>query len=206
MSKLTQVLSTAALVAVFGSNVAVAQQPAQRTNVRGTIETVDGNTMKVKTREGQDVSVALPDNVSVRGVVKVPLSDVKVGSYIGVSAMPQADGTQRALHIHIFPEAMRGTAEGNRPYDLRPGSTMTNAAVETTVSGVNGQTIKVKYPNGEKTFIVPPDAPIVAFVPGRRDELKAGAKVVLSNAVKEPDGSVQAAAVNVGRDGLTPPM
>ena len=198
-------LAAAAILATFGLNTAVGQQP-QRMNVRGTIEKIDGNSMMVKTREGQDVSVTLPDNVPVRGLVKVPLSDVKPGSYIGVSAMPQSDGTERAMHIHIFPEAMRGTGEGYRPFDVRPGSTMTNAAVDTTVVGTDGQIITVKYKDGEKKFIVPADAPIVAYVPGTRDELKPGAKIVLFNAMKQPDGTIQAATVTVGRDGLTPPM
>ena len=189
----------------FGLSVAVAQQP-ERMNVRGTIEKIDGNSMMVKTREGQDVSVTLPDNLAVRGLVKVSLSDVKPGSYIGVSAMPQSDGTERAMHIHIFPEAMRGTGEGHRPFDVRPGSTMTNAAVDSTVVGTDGQIITVKYKDGEKKFIVPADAPIVAYVPGARDELKPGAKIMLFNATKQPDGTIQAASVTVGRDGLTPPM
>ena len=122
--------------------------------------------------------------------MKVSLADVKPGSYIGVSAMPQSDGTERAMHIHIFPEAMRGTGEGYRPFDLRPGSTMTNAAVDTTVVGTDGQMVTVKYKDGEKKFVVPADAPIVAYVPGTRDELKPGAKIMIFNAVKQPDGSV----------------
>jgi hypothetical protein len=203
--KLAQFLSAAVLACIVGPGVAVAQQP-QRMNVRGTIEKIDGNTMLVKTREGADVSVTLPDNVSVRGLVKVPLSDVKPGSYIGVSAMPQPDGTERAMHIHIFLEAMRGAGEGYRPFDVRPGSTMTNAAVETTVTGTDGEIITVKYKDGEKKFIVPADAPIVAYVPGARDELKPGVKVMLFNAVKQADGTFQAASVTFGRDGLTPPM
>ncbi len=206
MSGTTRVLLVAAAVlATLGLGIAVAQQP-QRMNVRGTIEKIDGNTMMVKTREGQDVSVTLPDNVPVRGLVKVSLSDVKPGSYIGVSAMPQSDGTERAMHIHIFPEAMRGTGEGHRPFDVQPGSTMTNAAVDSTVVGTDGQIISVKYKDGEKKFVVPADAPIVAYVPGARDELKPGAKILLFNATKQPDGTIQAASVTVGRDGLTPPM
>lgn len=210
MSTITRAIARAVLgaivfVAALGWMSALAQQP-ERMNVRGTIEKIDGNGMLVKTREGQDVSVTLPDNVPVRGLVKVALSDVKPGSYIGVSAMPQADGTERAMHIHIFPEAMRGTGEGYRPFDVRPGSTMTNAAVDTTVVGTDGQVITVKYKDGEKKFVVPADAPIVAYAPGARDELKPGAKIILFNATKQPDGTIQAASVTVGRDGLTPPM
>jgi hypothetical protein len=199
------VIGAIVFVAAFGWMSALAQQP-ERMNVRGTIEKIAGNAMMVKTREGADVTIALADNVAVRGVEKVALSDVKPGSYIGVSAMPQSDGTERAMHIHIFPETMRGAGEGYRPFDVRPGSTMTNAAVDTTVVGTDGQIITVKYRDGEKKFVVPADAPIVAFVPGTRDELKPGAKIMVFNAVKQPDGMLQAAAVSVGRDGLTPPM
>jgi hypothetical protein len=199
------VIGAIVFVAAFGWMSALAQQP-ERMNVRGTIEKIAGNAMMVKTREGADVTIALADNVAVRGVEKVALSDVKPGSYIGVSAMPQSDGTERAMHIHIFPETMRGAGEGYRPFDVRPGSTMTNAAVDTTVVGTDGQIITVKYRDGEKKFVVPADAPIVAFVPGTRDELKPGAKIMVFNAVKQPDGTLQAAAVSVGRDGLTPPM
>jgi len=198
-------LAVTAILAISGSSIAVAQQP-ERMNVRGTIEKVDGNAMMVKTREGTNVTVTLADNAAVRGLVKMSLADVKPGSYIGVSAMPQSDGTERAMHIHIFPEAMRGAGEGYRPFDVRPGSTMTNAAVDTTVVGTDGQIVTVKYKDGEKKFVVPADAPIVAYVPGARDELKPGAKIMIFNAVKQPDGTLQAASVSVGRDGLTPPM
>jgi len=198
-------LAVTAILAISASSIAVAQQP-ERMNVRGTIEKVDGNAMMVKTREGTNVTVTLADNAAVRGLVKMSLADVKPGSYIGVSAMPQSDGTERAMHIHIFPEAMRGAGEGYRPFDVRPGSTMTNAAVDTTVVGTDGQIITVKYKDGEKKFVVPADAPIVAYVPGARDELKPGAKIMIFNAVKQPDGTLQAASVSVGRDGLTPPM
>jgi hypothetical protein len=206
MPRVTRVLLGAiAFIATFGWASAHAQQP-ERMNVRGTIEKIDGNAMMVKTREGTNVTINLADNVAVRGLVKVPLADVKPGSYIGVSAMPQADGTERAMHVHIFPEAMRGAGEGYRPFDVRPGSTMTNAAVDTTVVGTDGQIITVKYKDGEKKFVVPADAPIVAYMPGTRDELKPGAKIMIFNAVKQPDGTLQAASVGVGRDGLTPPM
>lgn len=200
------VLGAIVFIAAFGWISAAGAQQPERINVRGTVEKLDGKGMIVKTREGADLVVNFADNLVVRGLVKVPLAEVKSGSYIGVSAMPQSDGTERAMHIHIFPEAMRGVGEGYRPFDLRPGSTMTNAAVDTTVVGTNGQIVTVKYKDGEKKFIVPADAPIVTYVPGNRDELKPGAKIMIFNAVKQPDGSVQAASVNVGRDGLTPPM
>ncbi len=197
-------LCAIALALIFGAPATKAQE--QRANVRGTVEKVDGQNLTVKSREGPTVMVKLADNVTVRGLIKVSLSDVKVGSYIGVSAMPQADGTQRALHIHIFPEPLRGVGEGFRPFDVRPGSTMTNATVETAVVEKDGELLKLKYKDGEKTIIVPSDTPIVTYVPGNKDELKPGAKIMIFGAIKQADGSVQAAGVNVGRDGLTPPM
>ncbi|HKY85218.1 MAG TPA: hypothetical protein VJL90_00495 [Pseudorhodoplanes sp.] len=199
-------LGAIVLIAAFGWISAAGAQQPERMNVRGTVEKVDGSNMIVKSREGADLVVKLSDNLTVRGLVKVSLADVKPGSYVGVSAMPGSDGTDRAMHIHIFPEAMRGAGEGHRPFDLRPGSTMTNAAVDTTVVGTSGHVVTVKYKDGEKKFVVPADAPIVAYVPGTRDELKPGAKIMIFNAVKQPDGTLQAAAVSVGRDGLTPPM
>jgi hypothetical protein len=206
MSRMARaVLGAILFTAAAGWTGAHAQQP-ERMNVRGTVEKIDGNSMTVKSREGPDLVVKFADNVTVRGLVKASLADVKPGAYIGVSAMPQNGGAERALHVHIFPEAMRGQGEGYRQFDVRPGSTMTNAAVDTMVVGSDGQMVTVKYKDGEKKFIVPPDAPIVAYVPGTRDDLKPGAKIMIFNAVKQPDGSFQAGSVNVGRDGLTPPM
>jgi hypothetical protein len=190
---------------VLASTIAVAQQP-QNVRVRGEIVAVEGPVLLVKTRDGSDLRIRLADNVAVSGIVKTQLSEIKSGSYIGVSAMPQPDGSQRALHVHIFPEAMRGTAEGHSPWDVRPSSTMTNATVEQTVTGVDGQTIMVKYKDGEKKIIVPPEAPIVTYVPGDKAELKPGAKIFIVAAQKQPDGTLSAARVSVGRDGLTPPM
>jgi hypothetical protein len=156
------------------------------------------------------VTINLPDNARVTGIVKASLADIKPNSYIGVTAMPQPDGSQRAIAIHIFAEAQRGTGEGHRPWDLRPGSTMTNAAVETTAGSVDGQVLTVKYKEGdkidEKKVVVPADAAIVAFQPGDRSELKAGAQVIIFGLQRQPDGTLTAASVNVGRDGVTPPM
>lgn len=198
---------SAGLVAatVLASSVAIAQQP-QNVRVRGEIVGVDGSMLTVKTRDGAELKIKLADNVNVSGIVKTSMSEIKPGSYIGVSAMPQPDGSQRALHVHIFPEAMRGVAEGHSPWDVRPDSTMTNATVDQTVSAVDGQNIMVKYKTGEKKIVVPPEAPIVTYVPGDKAELKPGAKIFIVAAQKQPDGTLSAARVSVGRDGLTPPM
>jgi hypothetical protein len=193
-----------AAIAMFGA-VAWAQQ-APTVRIRGTIEVVDGPMLTIKTREGDEVKVKTTDNIAVIGIAKTSMSEIKQGSYIGVSAMPQPDGSQKALAVHIFPEAMRGAAEGFRPWDLRPNSTMTNATVAETVAGVDGQTIQVKYKDGEKKVVVPPDTPIVAFLTGDKSEIKPGAKIIIFGATKKDDGSLETNRIGVGRDGITPPM
>src|SRR6202142_608839 len=186
-------------------SAAWAQQPPP-VRIRGTIESVDGPMLMIKSREGDSMKVRMTDNVAVFGVAKTELSEIKPGSYIGVSAMPEPDGTQKALAVHIFPEAQRGAAEGFRPWDLRAGSTMTNATVAQTVEGTDGQNILVRYKDGEKKVVVPPETPIVPFVSGDKSELKAGAKIIIFGAVKKEDGTLEANRVGVGRDGIAPPM
>ena len=144
--------------------------------IRGTIEAVDGSMLSIKSREGTDMKVKMTDNVAVFAVVKTELSEIKEGSYIGVTAMPEPDGVQKAVAVHIFPENQRGAAEGFRPWDQRPNSTMTNATVAQTVKGTDGQNILVKYKDGEKKVLVPPGTPIVTFVAGDKSEVKAGAR------------------------------
>ena len=209
MPKLSSLLPRAlvaslAALTILGSAASAQQPPTVR--VRGTIEAVEGPLLAVKSRDGAEMKVRLTDNVTVTGVAKSSMSEIKPGSYIGVSAMPEPDGTQKALAVQIFPEAQRGAAEGFRPWDLRAGSTMTNATVAETVAGVDGQTIMVKYKDGEKKVVVPPDTPIVAFVTGDKSELKPGAKIIIFGAVKKDDGTLEASRVNVGRDGIMPPM
>jgi hypothetical protein len=203
-SLLRCVLVSATVMAAAGSMAWAQQPPAVR--IRGTIEAVDGPLLAVKSREGTDMKVRLTDNVAVFGVANIAMSEIKPGSYIGVSALPAPDGTQKALSVHIFPESQRGVAEGFRPWDLRPNSTMTNATVATTVAGTDGQEILVKYKDGEKKVVVPPGTPIVTFLPGDRSELKPGAKIIIFSATRKEDGTLEANRVNVGRDGITPPM
>ncbi|MBR0719015.1 hypothetical protein [Bradyrhizobium liaoningense] len=199
-------LLVASLAAVsLCAAVATAQQ-APTVRIRGTIETVDGNMLGIKTREGADMKVRMTDNVAVFAVIKTELSEIKQGSYIGVTAMPEPDGTQRAIAVHIFPESQRGAAEGFRPWDARANSTMTNATVAETVQGTDGQNILLKYKDGEKKVVVPPETPIVTFVASDRSEVKPGAKLIIFGAAKKEDGSLEAGRVNVGRDGVTPPM
>ncbi len=192
-----------AFVTLIGTAAWAQQPPIVR--VRGTLEAVDGPTLSIKSREGNDVKVRMTDKIAVFGVVKTELSEIKEGSYIGVSGMPEPDGTQKAVAVHIFPENQRGAAEGFRPWDLRPNSTMTNATVAQTVKGTEGQNILVKYKDGEKKVVVPPDTPIVTLVAGDKSELKPGAKLIVF-AVKKDDGTLEAVRANVGRDGVTPPM
>jgi hypothetical protein len=193
-------------LAAFGAvALAQAQQPPM-VRIRGLIEAVDGPMLAIKSREGTEMKVRMTDNAAVFAVVKTSLSEIKPGSYIGVTAMPEPDGTQKALAVHIFPENQRGAAEGFRPWDLRAGSTMTNATVAETVKGADGQNILVKYKDGEKKVVVPPETPVVTFVAGDKSELKAGSKIIIFGAVKKDDGTLEANRVNVGRDGITPPM
>ena len=180
-------IASLTVISVLGSVAWAQQQPPVR--IRGTIESVDGSVMMIKSREGDSMKVRMTDNVAVFGVAKTELSEIKAGSYIGVSAMPEPDGTQKALAVHIFPESQRGAAVGFRPWDLKPNSTMTNATVAETVKGTDGQNILVKYKDGEKKVVVPPGTPVVTFVMGDKSEVKAGAKIIIFGAVKKDDGT-----------------
>lgn len=195
----------AAGLALFLSLVpASAQQPPVR--VRGAIEKVDGSTLTVKTREGATVNVVLKEGATVTGVAKAELADIKQNSFVGITAMPQPDGTQKAIEVHIFPEALRGRGEGHRPWDLVPNSTMTNANVEQLVTAVDGPMLTMKYKDGEKKISVPNNAVIVQFVPGDKSDLKPGAKIFVVGGTKLPNGDIETAGINVGKDGITPPM
>ena len=181
---------------------AFAQAPVR---IRGTIEKVDGDTLSVKSREGEDLTVKLTPTVAVSAVIKASLSDIKTGTFVGIAALADGKGGWRALEVLVFPEAMRGTGEGDYPWDLAPQSTMTNATVTDVVSKVDAHTLTLKFKEGEKTFSVSPETPIVTFAPGDKSELKPGAKIIIVRAMKQPDGTFEAARVNVGR-GIAPPM
>jgi hypothetical protein len=184
---------------------ALAQQAPSPSRIRGTLETVDGDVLNVKSRSGEEVRLHMTGDIKIFGITKISLADVKVGSFIGTTTVPGPDGAPKAVEVHVFPEAMRGTGEGSRPWDLRPNSTMTNATVSESVAGVDGQTIMVKYKDGEKKVVIAQDTPIVTYVPGDRSDLKPGAKLI-AFVKKLPDGSFDTDRVSVGRDGLTPPM
>jgi hypothetical protein len=199
----SQLLIGAALASVLAVSMAVAQQPAT-VRVRGIIEKLDGPALMVKARDGSTVTVTLADKLVVVAVAKATAADIKEGSFIGSGAMPQADGSQKALEVHIFAESQRGTGEGHRAWDGAPNSTMTNGTVGATVTGVEGPVVTVKYKDGEKKIIVPAGVPIVRYEVAERAELKPGAAVTVPFATKKPDGTLEAARINVGRDGVVP--
>ena len=184
---------------------ALAQQPPTPSRMRGTIEAVDGDMLAVKSRSGEDFKLHMAGDMKLVGIVKISLSDIKVGSFVGATTVPGPDGSNNAIEVHVFPEDMRGTGEGSRPFDLRPNSTMTNATVAESVAGNDGHTLLVKYKDGEKKVVVSPDTPVVTYVPTEKSELKPGAKII-AFFKKLPDGSYEATRISVGLNGLTPPM
>ena len=195
-----------AVLMVAASTVfAVAQKAPVPTRVRGDVVSVDGDTLMVKSRGGEDFKLHMTSDIHIVGITRISLSDIKVGSFIGTTTVPGPDGMPTAVEVHVFPENMRGTGEGSRPYDLKPNSTMTNATVADSVVGNDGHTITVKYKDGDKKVLVTPETPVVTYVPADKADLKPGAKVIAF--IKQlPDGSFESNRVSVGRDGLTPPM
>ena len=203
-SSLVRPLFAVAMVAA-STIYAIAQQPPVPTRVRGSIEAVNGDVLEVKSRGGEDYSLRMTPDIRIVGITKIALSDIKVGSFIGTTTVPGPEGIQNAVEVHVFPEDMRGTGEGSRPYDLRPNSSMTNATVAESVVGNDGSTLLIKYKGGEKKVQVTPETPVVTYVPADKGDLKPGAKVI-AFMKKLPDGSFETNRVSVGRDGLTPPM
>lgn len=191
----------AATLAASGPALA---QPTQSVRIRATIDAVDAKSISLTTRSGDKVTVALDLDTVVTALVPIKLEDIKPGSFIGSAAMPQADGTERALEVHVFPESMRGAGEGHRPFDLQPQSTMTNGTVG-SVTGSVGRTLTVTYKGGEKTIAVPPDTPVVTYEPGSPDLLTRGAHVIVFG-TQAADGTVTATRIVVGKNGLVPPM
>jgi len=194
-----------ALLLTLACATAASAQTAPPTRLRGTLAAIDGKTATIATREGTTVKVNLPDNWAVMLVSPVSAADIKQGSFVGIASMMAPDGTLNALEVLVFPEAARGSNEGHYPWDLQPESMMTNATVATVVSGGDGQALKVEYKGGTQTIKVKPGTPIVTFGPGDRADGKVGAKV-FTGAAKAADGTLAAARLLVGKDGLTPPM
>jgi hypothetical protein len=198
----TALIATIPLLAVpaFAQNAPMAV-------ARATIESVapDGASLAAKTRAGEDRTIRLNPKTRLVLVVPATLADVKPGSFIGVAAMPGEGGEQKAMEVHIFPEAMRGTGEGFRQYDLAPGSTMTNGNIDARVDATSGPKLIVTYKGGQQTIVVDQKTPIVAFDPGAKDELKPGAAIIARGS-KQGDGAIDAAFVLIGKDGLVPPL
>ena len=194
-------------IALAGAIIAAscAAATAQTLRVRGTIEKADGNVLTLRSTDGAELKLTLTDNALIVAVVTASMADIKEGTFLGSAAMPQPDGSQKALEVHIFPEQMRGTGEGHRPYAPVPNSTMTNGSASgATVTGVDGAAMLVKYKDGEKKIVVPPGVPIVRYEIGGRGDLKAGARFTVTAATKKPDGTLEANRINVGRDGVVP--
>ncbi len=199
-------LRRAFVVFTIAATLAAPALAQETMRVRGAIERIDGSTLYVKTRDGADLKIALADKPVFTAIIPATLADLKPGTYVGSAAMPGPDGSLSAVEVHIFPEAMRGTGEGHRPWDGGAQATMTNANVETAVAGVDGQMLTLKYKDGEKKLLVTPKTAIVSFAPGDRAEVKPGTKIFIAAAQKQPDGSLLATRISYGRDGLTPPM
>jgi hypothetical protein len=202
MTKITRrMLGASAFAALFAASYAAAQAP-QMVRIRATIESVSGTLINAKSRDGVEMKVQLAPNAPVNEVVKASLSDIKKGDFIAITAMPQPDGSQKAVAILIFPEALRGTGEGHRPWDLTPGSTMTNATVGSEVTSVDGATLTVTYKGGEQKVVVPTDSVIVKYKKASAADLKAGQKIFVAGAKKLPDGTLQAPNVAFGDYGV----
>jgi hypothetical protein len=203
MSRTIRMTVAGALV-VAACATALAQQ-AQTIRVQGTIAKVDGDVLTLKVSDGTENKLTLTGNAVIVAVVKASMAEVKEGVFLGSAAMPQPDGSQKALEVHIFPEQMRGTGEGHRPYAPVPNSTMTNGTASgATVVSTDGSTMLVKYKDGEKKIVVPPNTPIVRYEIGSKADLKPGAAFRVLAATKKPDGTLETARINVGRDGTVP--
>ena len=196
-------IALAAVIFALVDGSAWAQQPPSM-RVSGTVESFDGKVLAIKSEKLGEVKVSLTGDAAVFGVSKATIADIKPGAFIGVGAMPQPDGSQRAVQVTVFAEVQRGQGEGHRPWDARPNSTMTNGAVDQTVASVDGHVAMVKYKGGEQKIVIPPDATILAYAVGEKSELKSGAHVAIIRAVKKPDGSLETNRINVGRGDIVP--
>jgi hypothetical protein len=177
---------------------------AEDVRIRGTIESVDGPVYLVKNRDGAVMKLTVTDNPLYVAIAPATMADVKPGMFVGSTGMTQPDGSQKAIEVHIFPESMRGTGEGHYDWDLKPNTKMTNANVEQTVGGVDGQMLSVKYKGGEKKLLVTPETVVVTYVPGSKDDLKPGTRIFVGAAKKMPDGTLQTPRITYGRNGAGP--
>ena len=204
MHKIARAAIVAAGLGLITASTAWAQPSPGR--IRGQIEKADGGMLSVKTRDGGMLNVKLADDARVSALVKASLSDIKEDTFVGIAGMPQADGSIKAFSVHIFLPAQRGVVpDRHGPWDAKPESTMTNAYVGSMVTGKDGETLTVKYKDGEKKVVVAPDTVIASVAPANKDELKPGAQIIIMASDKQADGSVLAKNLYVGR-GVTPAM
>jgi hypothetical protein len=202
MSKTMQrTLAAASLALVCAMSSALAQETVR---VRGTIERIEGPVYVVKSRDGAELKLTVTDNPLFVAIVPATMADIKPGMFVGSAGMMQADGTQKAIEVHIFPESMRGTGEGHYDWDLKPQSKMTNGNVEQSVAAVDGPILSVKYKDGEKKLVVTPETVVVTYVTGSKDEIKPGTKIFVAAAKKQPDGTLQTPRITYGRNGAGP--
>ena len=193
----------AILAAAAAAPALLHAQQAKTVRLRGTIEALSDGKLTLLERSGQRMELALAPNWTVTEVYPVTLQDVKAGSFVGVGGLPQSDGSQKAIAVVLFPEAMRGTGEGHYPFDFLPQSTMTNATVADVAKSPNGERLELRYKDGSKTIIVPPEAPIVSLRPGERGMVQVGQRVAVN--VQDINGTPTVVRVNAGRNGFAPP-
>jgi hypothetical protein len=200
-----KILSGAALLLALALGQQASAQTPEMMRIRGSVVSLDGSSLTIKTRQGSNVIVNLAEKAKLLGVVKAAVSDIKPGVFIGTASLPKEGSASRALGVVIFPDAMRGTGEGDYAWDLQPGSQMTNGTIANAVESTSGPTITVAYKGGERKITVAPDTPVVIFGPADKSDIKPEAKVFTS-ATKQADGSWTAGFLAIGKDGVVPPM
>ena len=202
MNRIVQCLA-AFLCAGVASTAALAQTTTQV--IRGDVAAVEPSALRVKSPTGQESTVRVPDDVRVNVRAPATVDAIKAGSYVGVTASRQPDGALLASEVHIFPESMRGTAEGHRPMAAVPGSTMTNATVAKVGTEGSGRTLQLTYAGGEQTIVVPAGVPVVTTESGSRSSLSPGEHVIVT-AQRGADGQLAASRISVGKNGSVPPI
>jgi hypothetical protein len=206
MIRMMTIVGFAAAITVSGS---LAQQPVKTERIGGTIERVDGNAIYGKGADGTAITLKLSDNAAITAVMKATFADIKPGDYVGTGAMPQADGTQKAVELRIFPKPQEDGGHFYEGWYGAPNGTMTNGFAQpvtatTPITGPGDPSIVVKYPQGEKRIVIPANAHVVRNVFGNKEDLKVGAVFRAQAATKQPDGTYTATAIAVGRDGARP--
>uniref|UniRef100_UPI003100EB7B hypothetical protein n=1 Tax=Neorhizobium sp. EC2-8 TaxID=3129230 RepID=UPI003100EB7B len=204
LSALVTALTSISSAAMVAAPAHAEDKKAAQIHVRGSIVNYEGSTLKVKTREGETVDVALADDWKLASVTNAQVTDIKPGDFVGIASLPKADGGDGALEVLIFPPAMKGVGEGSYGWDLKPDSSMTNATVADAVKGVDGRTVTVTYHGKEKKIAIPDGTPVVTIAAATKDDLVPGA-VVFITAEKAAAVTI-AHQVVVGKNGVVPPM